>query len=114
MNNKQQVIGALKVLLNAYSTVNNPQVHYAVQRAIDIVEAVMSNVTYPSAPAIDWKPINITQMVVHKDYLIMSDSLVAPTVGYVSSNGTIHKLVNGAIIDEPTHYAEYNLPEGVE
>lgn len=117
MNNKQQVIGALKVLQDSYGIAANSKQNIAVGRAIAIVEVVMSNTTTsPTTPAIDWKPINVTHMEVDKLYLFWCESAGAPETGCVTRHGDFINTWGDRFEfeDVPTHYAEFNKPEGTE
>lgn len=119
MNNKQQVIGALKVLQNSYGVAASHKQNIAVARAIDIVEAVMID---SPAPALDWNPINITQMKPGQDYLLWGHKWSSPDVGFLTSAGYFISERTEAYDDERityreadlTHYAEFNKPEGIE
>jgi hypothetical protein len=65
-------------------------------------------------PAIDWKPINITQMKVGRNYLLWDECHVCPIAGFMDASGDLIKLSSGRVLNDVTHYAEFNKPEGVE
>jgi hypothetical protein len=73
-------------------------------------------------PALDWKPINITQMQPDKDYLVWGHKWSAPDVAYLTGAGYFISERTEVYDDERvtyreaelTHYAEFNKPEGME
>lgn len=113
MNSKQNIVKLLNVLKDTYPKSRAFQAHDAVDRAIRIVDAVTS-----LTPALDWKPINITQMETLKPYLLWCAEIDVPDVGYMDILGKFYSsLYDTNLFDEcelknVTHYAEFNKPEG--
>ncbi len=78
---------------------------------IHVLSEILANHTIP---AIDWKPINITQMKVGRNYLLWDECHVCPIAGFMDASGDLIKLSSGRVLNDVTHYAEFNKPEGVE
>jgi hypothetical protein len=121
MNNKQQVIGALKVLKDSYGVAASAKQNIAVGRAIALVDVVMNDTPTKDVIGIDWKPLDITQMIIKKPYLLAGLGWTAPDVGVLLDTGFIESWnLNGDAEyilydrDKISHYAEFNMPEGGE
>lgn len=118
MNSKQNIVKLLNVLKDTYPKSRAFQAHDAVDRAIRIVNAVTS-----LTPAIEWKPFNKDEMEVGKWYLICGIKWDYPDIGKLLDSGLIESgnaedEWGGAPylygVEDVTHYAEFNKPEGVE
>lgn len=118
MKTKLKVINTIRIFRDGYKINSAPW--KAIDQVMLAVDNVMDSVPiFPAAPAIDWKVICKADMDFNKMYLLWGTGWETPDVGFMSEWGIIYSAYpdeNGGTctLDNVTHYAEFNKPEGVE
>lgn len=119
--NKAKLLENMREILGKLTPMTDYRTGF--ENAIYVVNEMLNeDPVQPMTPAIEWKPINITQIKVGEHYLLWGHKWECPDVAQLSGSGYFISERTEMYDDERvtyresdlTHYAEFNKPEGTE